>query len=162
MAIDAQKRRLFRRQPSSSIRPPFSRTDADFTDLCNRCQLCIPACETGILIAGDGGFVEVDFTKGECTFCGKCQQACEAPVFNPEQAKPWSHLAVVAHHCLAFEGVMCQTCRDNCDVTAIRFDLHAKPAPTPHINPDLCNGCGACVASCPVQAITMKVPTSTD
>ena len=58
-------------QGINAIRPPWSVNEADFTDKCTRCGDCILVCETQIIVKGDGGFPEIQFDKGECTFCQK-------------------------------------------------------------------------------------------
>jgi ferredoxin-type protein NapF len=55
--------------------------------------------------------------------------------------------------CLAHAGVMCQSCRDSCEVEAITFGFSAHNIAVPTINNDLCTGCGECERSCPEQAI---------
>ncbi|MBV7314855.1 ferredoxin-type protein NapF [Shewanella sp. NIFS-20-20] len=159
MAIDQQRRRLFKRHSPATIRPPFSRQDVDFTDVCTRCHLCVTACDTGIIKVADGGFVALDFSRAECSFCGQCQRVCQAPVFDKSQAQAWSQIAVVAPACLTLAGVTCQTCRDHCDASAIKFSYRAQSTPTPEIVADLCTGCGACVAPCPSQAIQIMPQT---
>ena len=59
-------------QGINAIRPPWSVNEEDFTDKCTRCGDCILVCETQIIVKGDGGFPEIQFDKGECTFCQKC------------------------------------------------------------------------------------------
>ena len=40
------------KQPSSATRPPWSVSESDFIAGCTRCQNCVAACETGVLVAG--------------------------------------------------------------------------------------------------------------
>ena len=63
--------------------------------------------------------------------------------------------AAIGDTCLTLRGVVCQSCRDTCPSGAIRFTPALRSAPRPTVETDRCTGCGACVAGCPVQAITV-------
>ena len=120
---------------------------------------CIERCPEGILKAGDGGFPRVDFTPGECTFCGECTLDCEANLFRPpaEQHLPaWGYKARInPDACLAEQGVHCRSCEDYCEPRAIRFSPVAGGVPQPALETESCTGCGSCVAHCPTQAIAV-------
>lgn len=107
---------------------------------------------------GAGGFPKVDFTLGECTFCGECTSECDAGLFervrDPENPG-WTHRAVVSERCLTNVGVMCRSCEDACEPAAIRFRLAAGKVPAPVIEDQACTGCGACIRRCPETAISM-------
>ena len=57
--------------------------------------------------------------------------------------------------CLATAQVFCQRCQDSCEQQAIRFSPRLGRVPTPSIHAESCNGCGACVADCPVGSISI-------
>ena len=97
----------------------------------------------------------VDFRQGECTFCHACAAACPEPIFAGREQRPWELHAHIGETCLAHRGVVCQSCRDACPSGAIRFTLMLRAAPRPTVEADICTGCGACVAGCPAQAITV-------
>lgn len=153
--INQSRRRLFSRRKSNVNRPPWSRQDIEFTDICTRCDKCIEACETKIITKGDGGFPEVNFTIDECTFCKKCVEACPEPLFTATDVSPWQIAATINDTCLARQGIWCQSCKDACDPRAISFTPAIGKAPQPQIDADICNGCGACVAPCPSHSITL-------
>jgi len=160
---DPGRRALLRGRPSfnssEAIRPPWA-VDADrFIDICERCHDCIDVCPESIIKRGDGGFPEVDFQRGECTFCEKCAQVCSVAAFEPAPRDiegAW-HLvpSVRSSVCLSLNAVTCRVCGDRCEADAIRFRLHTGAMAEPLVDVDRCSGCGACVFSCPVGAISI-------
>jgi len=51
--------------------------------------------------------------------------------------------------CMAWNGVICISCRAACDEQAITVDRQQRPT----IVEEACTGCGICVDLCPSQAI---------
>ncbi|AJW28916.1 ferredoxin [Chania multitudinisentens RB-25] len=143
------------RHHSDAIRPPWSCENSLFLAGCTRCLACVTACETGVLITGSGGFPEVDFQRAECTFCRQCATACEASLFYPPQTHPWQLVAEFTARCLAWHGIECRSCQDNCEMQAIRFRPQLGGIAKPVLEAAACNGCGACVADCPASAIAI-------
>lgn len=143
------------RHQTDAIRPPWSREAPLFLTGCTRCQACVNACETGVLISGSGGYPEIDFQRAECTFCRQCADACEAPLFYPPQHQPWQQVVSFSTVCLALQGVECRSCQDSCETQAIRFRPRLGGVAQPALEAAACNGCGACVAGCPTSAIAI-------
>ena len=139
------------------MRPPWALPEAEFIDHCTRCNDCLKACPTSILVTGDGGYPTVDFSRGECNFCGDCVTHCQPRALRrePEQAA-WTQKATIGEDCLPRQGVECRVCGDFCAVRAIRFAPRLGGSPLPEIDTEICTGCGACVAPCPVTAITVR------
>jgi ferredoxin-type protein NapF len=137
------------------LRPPW--TGSDFTDLCTRCDACIRACPDGLLSRGDGGFPEIGFTADGCNFCERCAQACEASVFDLAR-QPFDWRLVIQSSCLALSNIDCRSCQDACEPNAIRFVPTLGRVPQPVVSLDACNGCGACLSVCPVNAATLESP----
>lgn len=159
--VDAARRAFFRGRPRvrSEIRPPWALAEVEFSVRCTRCDDCLAACPTGILVAGDGGFPTVDFRRGECTFCGDCVAACQPQALRRDAGRaPWPYVAVVGAACLPHHGVECRVCGEFCDARAIRFAPRVGGSPLPEIDATRCSGCGACVAPCPVVAMTVRAP----
>lgn len=147
-----------KQQGPRAIRPPWAVNESDFTTACTRCGDCIQVCETQILIKGEGGFPEVSFARGECTFCQQCVDVCRQPIFRSTEEIPWSHKVEILDGCLTKRQVECRSCGDSCEMRAIRFiPTFGKVAQTA-LNTDNCNGCGACIQSCPVSAIVVIYP----
>lgn len=176
--MDLSRRALFRGRvkskasaPIEPIRMPWMIAMDDFIDRCTRCAKCIETCPEGVIKKGDGGFPTVDFQQGECTFCTECVDVCPEPVFKDTATQPWSWVAVISEErsesqpansltfdgvCMAHQGVVCQSCKDVCDVRAIQMRYLSSSTPVPTIDVDICTGCGACVSVCPTDAISMQ------
>lgn len=137
-------------------RPPWALAEELFGAACSRCGDCLPVCPTRIIVLGRG-YPEVDFKRGECTFCGACAAACKdgALLRTTDQAAPWAIKAQIAASCLPRHGVECRICGDHCLVAAIRFSPRLGGPPLAEVDPASCTGCGACVAPCPVTAISL-------
>ncbi|MDK9702866.1 MAG: ferredoxin-type protein NapF [Sulfuritalea sp.] len=137
-------------------RPPWALTENAFLGACTRCGACVPACPTRIVVMVRG-YPEVDFKRGECTFCGACAASCKDGALPraDAQALPWKTKARIAENCLARRGVECRVCGDPCAVAAIRFSPRLGGPPMPEVDEGSCTGCGACVAPCPVAAISI-------
>lgn len=166
--IDHQKRSLLRGKLTIArvLRLPWIKSEQEFIQGCTQCQDCISACETNIITRDAAGFPTIDFSKGECTFCQKCVQTCQEPLFvsvlneNNNLADdflPWPITLAITDKCLAKNNVYCQSCRDECESQAIKFlyMVNGKPhnIPQPQIHHEDCSQCGACVATCPQDAI---------
>lgn len=159
--VDLSRRAFFRGRPrpKSELRPPWALAEGDFIDACTRCNDCVAACPTHILIAGDGGYPSVEFREGECTFCGDCVAVCQPNALHRTEDQPaWPYKAIVGEDCLPRQGVECRVCGDFCDARAIRFPPRLGGSPHPEIASERCTGCGACVAPCPTLAMTVKPP----
>lgn len=157
--MDAARRGFLRgrfRQFAHVPRPPWAVAEAEFQTHCTRCDECIDACPTGILRLGDGGYPTVDFSHGECTFCGECALTC-APraIDRADTAQPWQLKANIESACVATKGVECRVCGEICEARAIRFRPTSGGISAPTLDQDTCTGCGACVAPCPVSAIAV-------
>ena len=156
MQFDSNKRSLFKSRKKVVINNllPWITDAQHFIQSCTQCSDCIASCPEKIIVKGDGGFPNIDFTQGECTFCKKCAEACNENIFDLSAPQPWSKKARIDDTCLAQANVYCRSCAESCEVQALTFQIGLSAAP--QINLDLCNGCGACVAPCPTQAIQIK------
>lgn len=69
---------------------------------------------------------------------------------------PGTIKAQIADNCLPQHGVECRICGDHCPLVAIRFSPRLGGPPVAEVDTVLCDGCGACVAPCPVMAISLE------
>ena len=159
MANSGSRRAFLRGQFKVTSTPrPFGAIDEPrFLDTCTQCGDCTTACPEGIILTGDGGYPVVSFRKNSCTFCGSCVEVCEtgALVAGTE----WAWRPEAKPTCLSLTGVFCRSCQDHCDEAAIRFRLRPGGRSEPEFDEDLCTGCGACIAPCPVNAIELMQTT---
>ena len=160
------RRRLFRgklTKQTPPLRLPWIKSERAFSELCNQCGDCVAACESNIIKTDDSGFPFIDFSQDECTFCGKCQEVCQQPLFidkntiKADNIKPWPATLEISNKCLAQNNILCQSCQDVCDTRAITFSYKTSSIPEPSVNLADCNQCGACISTCPQQAITLNL-----
>lgn len=161
-ALSSPSRRAFlrgRTRAERPLRPPWALPEDAFTAVCTACHACVAGCPEGVLARGSGGYPVFDPGRGECTFCGECELACEPRALDRSRAgEPWALVAQVADSCLPLHGIVCQSCRDACGDEAISFVPGALSAP--RIDAARCTGCGACVGSCPGAAIGLRDGTA--
>tara|TARA_R110000868_G_scaffold162903_3_gene394774 strand:+ start:261042 stop:261569 length:528 start_codon:yes stop_codon:yes gene_type:complete len=144
------------KQQSNTIRPPWA---VKFDESCTACGDCAPACPENIIHIGQDGRPEIDFDKGECTFCGACSDVCNEPVFDRTGDTPWQLELSVSNKCFAENGVYCRSCGDVCPEGAIRIIPQLGGRARVLVDNDTCTGCGACIGTCPVTAISIRPAT---
>lgn len=138
------------------LRPPGARPEQAFLSSCSRCGRCASACPTKIIVLVDG-YPQLDFALGQCTFCAQCIAACPDNALRlTEGSPPWDARAHIGEACLAQRGIECRVCGEHCELSAIRFPPRVGTVPAPAVNAEMCTGCGACCAPCPVSAITVR------
>lgn len=138
----------------TAIRPPWALAETDFLAACTRCRDCVNVCPEHILVFDKGAYPTVDFARGECTFCGKCAEACLPRALQKREGEtPWPLKAHIGNSCVARNNVVCRACGDACAVQAIRFRPAVMAAAQPEVDAKKCTGCGACFAPCPANAI---------
>ena len=163
--VDQTRRNFLRGRrltTSSAIRLPWVKGELHFVDNCSQCGDCASKCPENIIAIGAGGFPEVDFNKGECTFCQECVKACREPLFTDIDSDPaWQLELRIKDNCLAYNKIHCQSCQDSCETEAIRFKYLTTSIPQPVIEQEDCTSCGACISVCPQSSISLIKPDAT-
>ena len=149
------------RKKHVSIRPPWGLPEDDFQIACTSCGECVNHCPEHILVIDSDNYPEVDFRLGECTFCGDCVSHCQTNALlryvGHTARDPWTVKAVISSSCLASARTTCLACVETCQQEALTFAFGSTGTSKPNLDLDLCNGCGACYAQCPANAINMQV-----
>lgn len=158
MATAVTRRQFLRGGRRAPQRPPWAVSEAEFTTACDRCGDCIAACGARIIVAGSGGFPEIDFSHEACSFCGDCVRACRPGALAQRAgASPWQWRARIGESCIAMNGVVCGACGDACAEGAIRFSPAPRGVARPRLQTERCSGCGACYGVCPSRSIEMQL-----
>ena len=159
MKIDASRRGILTgrwRKASNGIRPPWSGDESHFLTHCTRCDACINACENNILQRGAGGYPSVNFKNNECSFCYACAQACPNRYFLRATPGPGICSSPLGTRAWRISQLNAAAVRIAVSQWQLSFARRSPGSYQPQLNSQLCNGCGACAASCPVSAITAE------
>jgi ferredoxin-type protein NapF len=151
------------------LRPPWAIEEQDFLRACSTCDECRKICPEGLIGKGAGGYPEISFKHGACSFCQECVKACASGALRffdaheqdgahePDtEGAPWPARARISKNCLSMLGTVCRTCGEQCEAGAISFRLAVGGIAQPIVDNELCSGCGACVAPCPVGAVEVS------
>ncbi|SES79297.1 ferredoxin-type protein NapF [Thalassotalea agarivorans] len=158
-AVNFSRRRLFKGKikADNALRLPWVISEQHFLEHCEQCGKCVDACETSIIKPDIDGFPKVDFSSNECTFCNACIDVCPQPLFKADKSdKPWQALVEINDKCLAKNDIFCLSCQDACEPRAITFDIASSSIPQPTLDTSLCTQCGACVSTCPQDAVSVN------
>ena len=118
---------------------------------------CVAACEADIIRLHPAehtlaGIPWLDFTAAACTFCAACADACPVDDQRLGRERPAPRigdLQLNRETCLAWNGVICQSCVGPCPVRAPSIIRQRQL----DIDATLCNGCGMCITACPLDAL---------
>ncbi len=146
------------RKGKTLIRPPWAKQESDFISKCDSsCRACVDACPEKIIVIGRGKYPQIDFSKGECTFCEHCVDSCNYDALEKlDSGQAWTHKAVInMDQCITQQSVVCRSCSEICETAAIQFKPVIGGVSSPELSTDLCNGCGACIKVCPSNALSI-------
>lgn len=154
------------------LRPPGAQDEKEFVSRCLRCQECVRACMTKCLEPAGKEFgadklwtprFNPALAKCEFELCGRaCARACPVGAIRrpPDDEVRIGTAKVDRRKCIAWnKGKDCLVCYERCSYGAIEPDSKLRP----HVNPDLCTGCGACqntCVTCPDPSIVVYPPQS--
>ena len=158
----------------SLIRPPGSLGEDDFLSRCIRCSECMKVCPTNAIQPAlvEGG-VEGLWTPvlkmrmGYCEYeCNLCSQVCPTQAIRrisvEDKQKVKIGLAFFdKNRCLPYAfSRTCIVCEEHCptpkkaiwfqEVQVMGPDGNTTTVKQPHVNPELCIGCGICETKCPI------------
>lgn len=163
------------RLPADLIRPPGTRPEQEFLDVCVRCGECMKVCTTNALqpVLFESGITGVlsprlmprmGYCEYNCTLCGQvCPTGAIRLLPLPEKQKVVIGLAVFDKDlCLPFaKGESCITCEEHCplpekairfkDVEVVKKNGERVVVKQPFTVLGACIGCGVCVTECPLD-----------
>ncbi len=147
------------------ITPPGSIGRTHFQSKCTSCHLCVSKCPSHVLKPsfteyGLEGFMQptVYFEKGFCNFdCTVCGDVCPNGAILP-LTKAQKHLTqmgkvvFIMENCIVYrEDTSCGACSEHCPTQAISMVPYKGGLTIPHVDTDICVGCGGCEYVCPAR-----------
>lgn len=147
------------------ILPPGSVSTENMLRHCTSCHLCISKCPSQVLKPafleyGLAGIMQptMHFEKGFCNFdCTICTEVCPNGAIKP-LTKEEKHLHQGGHVvfnrdiCVVpTEEINCGACSEHCPTQAVTMIPYKNGLTIPHINTEICIGCGGCEFICPVR-----------
>jgi ferredoxin-type protein NapG len=134
--------------------PPGAQGEDAFFATCIRCGLCAQVCTQKAIEFDHLGYPQISGHQGWCDFSGDCARICPSGALQPfdPQTEIIATAVINTDRCIAWNiRGGCQLCFQRCQTLqqAIRIDADRQP----HVDAELCNGCGACVHDCPQSAV---------
>ncbi len=152
-------------QSKQPVVPPGAQNRKRFEETCTACHLCVLKCPSKVLKpAGmEYGFnyllkphlsYENSYCNYECTICSEiCPNHALLPLTTEE--KITTQIGVVHFNediCVVkTEEKDCGACSEHCPTQAVKMVPYKGHLTIPHIEPDICIGCGGCESICPVR-----------
>lgn len=155
--------RPYRREHPLS--PPGSVSAEHLLKHCTACHLCVTKCPSHVLKPafteyGLGGMMQpmMYFEDGFCNFdCTVCSEVCPNGAIRPLTVEQ-KHVTQVGRVVFLIENCIvntdetsCGACSEHCPTQAVTMVPYKNGLTIPHVNPDICVGCGGCEYVCPVR-----------
>lgn len=145
--------------PRLPLRPPGALPEAEFLRRCIRCNRCVQLCpDRSIVVArtrwdAGRGTPIIEARDAPCYLCMKCPPACPTGALDRSVTEP-SHVRmgtayINRERCLAYNGVICRACFDECPF--FRAGITLREERYPEVDRDVCVGCGICEHVCPAE-----------
>ncbi|ARO98797.1 ferredoxin-type protein [Vibrio alginolyticus] len=138
--------------PRLVARPPHAVDEALFVRLCDGCGECLKVCPNSV-IELDAQLAQLNLDYNQCSLCGECVKACPSDALHTSVTLDINLRPDFTQSCDNYLQTECQQCASACPQHAISV----QDDELPHINNELCNGCGQCRISCYSNAILMKL-----
>jgi ferredoxin len=97
--------------------------------------------------------------RSPCDHCGACAEVCPSGAIRkglPAREANIGRARVLDDRCVLGEGQACSVCVEACPFPEEAIAI--RPGFFPHVDREVCTGCGLCVEPCPGGAIHV-VPT---
>jgi ferredoxin-type protein NapF len=150
------------RSDDAPLRPPGAIKEDKFAGLCLRCGNCIRTCPSKIIHPDTGqsgvlGFLspvvryETNYCNEECNACTTVCPSGALQNLNLEQKNRHVIGKASVDTALCLWGVSeCHACLQPCPYEAIKVQFNEEAYESfPGVDPEKCNGCGACEVVCP-------------
>ncbi|MCD8182257.1 MAG: 4Fe-4S dicluster domain-containing protein [Bacteroides sp.] len=160
---NATGKKSYKRQ--TPITPPGSVSLAHFQAHCTSCHLCVSKCPSHVLKPafmeyGLEGMMQptVYFEKGFCNFdCTVCGDVCPNGAIRPltveqKHLTQMGKVVFIEENCIVYtDGTSCGACSEHCPTQALSMIPYKDGLTIPHVDTDICVGCGGCEYVCPAR-----------
>lgn len=147
------------------LSPPGSLSAEHLLKHCTACHLCVSKCPSHVLKPafmeyGLGGMMQpmMDFEKGFCNFdCTVCSDVCPNGALLPltvekKHKTQVGKVVFLMQNCIVYtDSTSCGACSEHCPTQAVTMVPYENGLTMPHVEPDICVGCGGCEYVCPVR-----------
>lgn len=147
------------------ITPPGSISRKHFGQHCTSCHLCVSKCPSHVLKPafmdyGVEGIMQptVSFEKGFCNFdCTVCGDVCPNGAILPTTVEQkhltqMGYVVFIEENCIVYtDGTSCGACSEHCPTQAIAMVEYKDGLTIPHVDTEICVGCGGCEYICPAR-----------